>query len=102
MKSLLGEHNYKYFSSEYPIFYKNKIQKIDNKDKFFYRSAVDLAIKTNQLSAVAEIIKYIIKFQNNYVSSFIFDKNLIELLDKGVQMEHLLNSKVFQYTFDFE
>jgi hypothetical protein len=52
MKSLLGEHNYKYFSCDYPIFYKNKIQKKDNKDKFFYRSAIDLAIKTNQLSAV--------------------------------------------------
>ena len=37
-----------YFDKRYPIFYKNKIQKGPMEDqKFFYRSAVDNALKNN-------------------------------------------------------
>lgn len=47
IKDLLGEENKDWFSPEYPLFYKNKIQKINNKEKFFYRSAIDMALESN-------------------------------------------------------
>lgn len=39
--------NDQYFNEEYPIFYKNKISKKNNPEKFFYRSAIDTAMKNN-------------------------------------------------------
>jgi hypothetical protein len=47
MKALLGEKNEEHFTPEYPLFYKNKIQKTDDKEKFFYRSAIEMAIIAN-------------------------------------------------------
>lgn len=57
------------------MFYKNKIVKTNNKEKFFYRSAIDMALRNNQVSAVTLIIKYIVKYQNNIISSFLFTNN---------------------------
>ena len=102
MKVLLDEEMSHYFTPEYPLFYKSKIQKTDNKDKFFYRSAIDMAIENNQLTAAACIIHYITEFQNNYVSSYLFQNNLIKLMDRKVKLEELLNSDVFIYQFDFD
>lgn len=47
IKSLLSEDNIDYFSTDYPLFYKSKIQKSNNKEKFFYRSAIDMALEAN-------------------------------------------------------
>jgi hypothetical protein len=47
------------------------------------------------------LIKYIVQFQNNYISSFLFLKNLPILLQKGINVEHLLSSKIFNVQFDF-
>lgn len=44
MKYLLKEDNAEFFADEYPLFYKNKMVKLNNRDKFFYRSAIDMAI----------------------------------------------------------
>ena len=41
MKELLDDRNKEFFQSDYPIFYKNKIQKSNNPDKYFYRSSID-------------------------------------------------------------
>lgn len=41
IKAILDESNKEYFTPEYPLFYKNKMPKTNNKDKFFYRSAID-------------------------------------------------------------
>ena len=57
------------------MFYKNKLVKSNNKDKYFYRSAIDMALRNNQVSAVTCITDYIVKYQNNYVSSFLFLNN---------------------------
>ena len=54
MKSLLSDQNSTYFNEEYPIFYKNKISK--GASKYFYRSAIDNALRSNQVGAVAYII----------------------------------------------
>jgi len=73
MKELLDdEKKGKYFDKDFPIFYKNRIQKTNNRDRHFYRSAVDGALRNNQIRAVGYIIKHIVKHQNNSVSSFLF------------------------------
>ena len=47
-KFLLKDDFSKYFDKDYPIFYKNKLQKCQCKEmKFFYRNAIDAALKSN-------------------------------------------------------
>ena len=47
-KFLLSPDFEEFFDKDYPIFYKNKIQKGQSKDmKFFYRNAIDGALKSN-------------------------------------------------------
>ena len=99
MKEL--EHH---FSEKYPLFYKIKVQKgkiiktkITHKSqqsKYFYRSALDNALKTNQMRAISLNIDYIVKFQNNYQSSFLFKKNLHQIIAKGISVQSLFESKV--------
>jgi hypothetical protein len=84
MQYILDEKNIEFFDKNYPLFYKNKVPKKNNKDRFFYRSPIDNALRTNQVSAIASMIKYITKYQNNFVSSFLFINNFNELLEKGV------------------
>ena len=43
-----------------------------------------------------------VKFQNNFVTSFLFHKNVSILLEKGVIINELLASKIFCFTFDFD
>jgi len=48
------------------------------------------------------MIAYIVKYQNNYISSSLFIKTLPDLVEKGVSVINLLNSNVFQFTFDYD
>jgi hypothetical protein len=48
------------------------------------------------------MINYIVKYQNNYISSNLFTKTLPNLVEKGVSVVSLFNSNVFQYTFDYD
>ena len=68
MAYLLSDNFSEYFDSEFPIFYKNKVMKgkvgayedhQNQKFKYFFRSGIDNALKNNQVSAAALIIKYI-------------------------------------------
>ena len=61
-----------------------------------------MAIQNNQLTAASCILEYITKYQNNYVSSYLFEQNLITLMEKSVPLTDLLNSDVFVYQFDFD
>jgi len=67
LKFLLDEKFDDWFSEEFPLFYKNKIQKgesisfRENKtnianNQYFYRSAIDNALRNNQVLAVGQII----------------------------------------------
>jgi len=57
----------------------------------------------NQIRAVDEMVNYIVNYQNNYVSSFLFLKNVLpEFLEKGIKCEALLNSAIFYRKLDFE
>ena len=88
MKYLLRDEFESYFSSDYPLFYRNKIQKSSGKNgsevKFFYRSAIDSALRNNQIGACKVIIEYIVKYQNNFASSYLFVKNLPTCIEKSI------------------
>ena len=42
------------------------------------------------------------KYQNNYVSSYLYIKNFSELLIKGIKVKPLMDSEIFVYKFDFD
>ena len=100
MTALLGEDNKEYFSDEFPIFYLNKINKTGSETRYFYRTAIDRALKANQVRAVSLMIDYIVKNQNNYTASYLFNKNVPDLLEKGIQLHGLFASNIFMHTFD--
>ena len=83
MRFLLSEKHSLHFSHDYPIIYKNKHKKKKNASKhpkYFYRSAIDNALISNQVGSVQTICNYIAKYQNNFVSHYLFLKNLTVLL----------------------
>ena len=92
VKMLLSEENHQYFSREFPIFYKQRNG----------RSAIDEALDANQIRSVNSMIKYILKYQNEYVFSNLFLNNFVDLLNKGVKCHDLLDSRIFSHTFDFD
>lgn len=47
-------------------------------------------------------MNYICKYQDNLYSSYLFSKNFSLLFEKGINMVELLNSNVFNYSFDFD
>ena len=55
MSFLLNDDFSEHFSAKYPIFYRFKARK-GTSDKFFYRSAIDNALKNNQVGAVDSIL----------------------------------------------
>jgi hypothetical protein len=101
MSFLLDDKFSEHFSAKYPIFYRVKAKK-GGADKFFYRNAIDNALKNNQVGAVDSIIKYIVKYQNNYSSSYLFKKNLPSIMDMGVEVQYLFDCKVFSFDFDYD
>ena len=54
------------------------------------------------MSAIDVIIDHIVKYQNNYISCFLFQKNFSKLIDKGVKMARMLRSEIFSFQFDYD
>lgn len=54
------------------------------------------------MKAVETMTRYICEYQNNYVSSYLFRKNLPIFLEKGIETTPLLDSEVFTRKFDFD
>ena len=82
VQSMLSEDFVDYFKSEYPIIYKNKNTHYVQKQKkkipvYTYYNAIDVAMQNNQIRAVSIIIDHVIKYQDNFVSAYLFRKNLI-------------------------
>lgn len=106
---LLQDKFSEHFSEDYPLFYKNKIpkrkhncgpSKILDKKKYYYCSPIKIAISQNKIGAVISIIDYIVKYQNSYISSYMFNSILPRLYEKGVEVSKLLCSKVFEYEIE--
>lgn len=51
---------------------------------------------------MSAILNYIVKYQNNYISAFLFSKNFHIILEKGIELTDLLSSNVFYYQFDLD
>lgn len=51
MELLLSEKNSQYFSAEFPVIYKNKMEKLDGIN-YYYSNAIDTASRNNQIKAV--------------------------------------------------
>lgn len=62
MEVLLSDDNEKFFNPEYPVIYRTKIPKKNNKSNYFYFSAIDNALKNNQIKAINLMIDYISKY----------------------------------------
>ena len=101
MKSLLNDKNDVYFQEKYPIFFKNKLQKKDGIN-CYYTNAIDNALKHNQVEAIEVVLKYIIKYQNNFVSSYLLFRSMPKLIEKGIKIVDLISSKIFNVQFDFD
>jgi hypothetical protein len=56
------------------------------------------------MRAIDAIINYIVQYQNNFISSFLFEHNFQKLIEKGVEVHTLLGdeSQIFRYTFDYD
>lgn len=78
----------------------NKGGKVINVYRIY--TAIDIAMENNQIRAVGLMIDHIVKYQNNFVSSFLFRKNLIPLMKKGIEVSALLKSNIFSYKFEFD
>lgn len=103
MGYLLKDDFADHFSKQFPLFYRNKIQKGVSKDgKYFYRSAIDSALRNNQVRAVSIIIEYVVKYQNNFIYSYLFNRNFPILLEKGIEVKPLLDSNIFVFNFDLD
>ena len=49
------------------------------------------------------MIDYICKYQNNFVSSFLFKKNFGQIVEKdSIALNEILNSNVFRMDFDYD
>lgn len=48
------------------------------------------------------MIDYIVKYQNNYVSSYLFLKNISTIMEKGIPVSELFKSDIFVKRIDFD
>ena len=86
IKFLLDDKFSIYYQEEYPIFYTNMHQTDNTKTQ----NAIDVAIMNNQIKAVSLIIKHVIKYQNDYTSSYLFKDNLIDIMNRGINIVDLM------------
>ena len=48
------------------------------------------------------MIDYIVKYQNNFAHSYLFENNFTVIIKRGVKIDHLLQSELFCHEIDFE
>lgn len=105
---LLSNQHKQLFDTEYPVIYKTQIRKKlankprANQDVYYYNSAIDIAIKNEQARGLSTMIDYIINFQNSYISSYLFTKNLPKLIKMGIPVRKLFSSNIFSVAVDFD
>lgn len=62
LRYLMDDKFEDHFTKDFPLIYKNKITKSDHKS-YYFRSALDNALKYNQIRAATLICEYIRKYQ---------------------------------------
>ena len=48
------------------------------------------------------MINYIVEYQNDYVFNNLFNHIFVDLMNRGVNVTPLLESNIFNYSFDFD
>lgn len=112
IKALLSEEKMKFIDHKYPIFHKicywnhypsnNSYDMTEQEQSITIENALDIALSNNQILALNEIIGYIVKYQNNFVHSYLFEHNFIRLIELNIYIKDLLESDVFCHQFDFD
>jgi len=95
IRTLLADRHAKNFDFNHPIFFPNK-----HPITLGTNNAMDVALDNNQIRACELIIKHIVKYQNGYTSSYLFRNNILKMFEKGINLEELLCSEVFEYEFE--
>lgn len=98
-KLLQDVSNSEQYSSTYPMFY--KMQQTKGLETRIF-TPVSLALENNQIVALNRMIEYVVKYQNTYAFSFLFEEDMHLLLEKGIKVTSLFESKIFIYTFELE
>ena len=58
-------------------------------------NAIDIALANDQIHALNQIVAYIVKYQNKYVHSYLFESNFLRLVEKSINIKDLLESDIF-------
>lgn len=88
---LTNKENVQYYDKRYPLFFLSG-----------GRSAIDIALENNLLRSVQIMINYIVTYQNDFVYNNLFIHLFVELMNKGVEVTPLLESNIFNYSFDYD
>ena len=101
---MLSDKNAQYFKPEYPLFYKINSEELDQSQsgEVFFKSALDIAIYNNQIEGIQHILRYIIKYQNSFMHSYLFKDNFIKLLMRDINVVPLLESNILMTQFSNE
>lgn len=92
IKHLLeNKANVQYYNPKFPLFYLTD-----------GRSAIDIALENNLLRSVTTMIKYIVEYQNDYVFNNLFIHLFVDLMNRGINVTPLLESKIFNNPFDYD
>jgi hypothetical protein len=63
-----------------------------NNDETKVVTPVGLALENNQIVALNRMIEYVIRYQNSYAFSFLFEEHMYMLLEKGIKVTSLFES----------
>lgn len=107
IEALLHDKNERFFNLKYPMFYKlndnrERLQNHQLQDIKYFKSAIDIAFFNNQLPGLNKILAFIIKYQNNFMHSYLFKDNLIQLLLQNVNVVPLMESNILMMQFSNE
>lgn len=51
---------------------------------------------------MSSIINYVVKYQNNFSSAYLFTKNIQQIIEMGVEVKGLFESNIFCFDFDYD
>jgi hypothetical protein len=89
LEEVITTDNYQF---DTPLFYK---MQHTNKKETKILTSVEIAAENNQIIALNRIIDFVVKYQNTYAFSFLFEKHMIMLIEKGIKVTSLFESEVF-------
>lgn len=67
-----------------------------------HHSAIDLALENNLNLSVNLMIEYVTVHQNSFVFSNLFLHNLVHLMNQGITLTPLFESKIFHMPFEYD